>query len=132
MKNKKIGKLTVIKKAKSQNGKIMWLCQCECGYQKVASTFELEFGKVVSCGRCHKNGKIENRTINQGQKIGSVLTQKKYSSTEWICLCDCGKRTILKTRKLLKKENSNCGCMDISRISRRQGINEFKIKRFEE
>jgi len=130
LKNKKIGKLTVIKKAQSQNGKTMWRCQCECGNQKNISTFELEFEKIISCGRCHQREKIKK--INEGQKIGMVLTQKKYSSTEWICFCDCGKRTILKTRELLKKENPNCGCMDISKISRRQGINELKIKRFED
>ena len=31
----KFGKLTAIKKEKSQGGKTYWLCECECGQQKI-------------------------------------------------------------------------------------------------
>ena len=27
----RFGKLTVLKKAPSRNGKVYWLCQCDCG-----------------------------------------------------------------------------------------------------
>jgi hypothetical protein len=50
MTGKKIGRVTVIKQQGTIRGKISWLCQCDCGNQKVISGTLLRRGESVSCG----------------------------------------------------------------------------------
>lgn len=50
----KFGKLLVIREAgRSKTNRIMWLCRCECGVEKVVGRNELRSGDTLSCG-CHK------------------------------------------------------------------------------
>jgi len=45
------GRLTVISSAPpGRPGETRWLCRCECGKEKIASTRKLRSGKAVSCG----------------------------------------------------------------------------------
>ena len=46
----KFGKLTVISKSASRNGKTYWLCRCECGAEKEVQTSHLRSGAIKSCG----------------------------------------------------------------------------------
>lgn len=47
---KKFGKLTVESKAGSVNGRVQWLCKCECGKVKIVSSKDLLSGHTKSCG----------------------------------------------------------------------------------
>lgn len=50
---KKFGKLTVISRAENtKDGKARWLCKCDCGKikSKSVTTYDLQSGKVKSCG----------------------------------------------------------------------------------
>ena len=49
---KKYGRLTVIARAASLNGRerAHWLCKCECGNEKVIGGHDLRRGRVKSCG----------------------------------------------------------------------------------
>ena len=71
------GKLTVIKKLPSKNGKTYWLCQCECGKTSEVQGAHLTGGKIKSCGKCFSKQLV---CLN----CGKVLTnqQKKYCSIE--------------------------------------------------
>lgn len=52
--NKKFGKLTVIKRASNdKNGKVQWLCECECGNKKIVRSNDLISNKQVTCGHCN-------------------------------------------------------------------------------
>jgi hypothetical protein len=55
MKGKRFGRLLVIEKAFSDNG-IHWLCQCDCGNEKVIRTGHLNAGTYSSCGCDHFHG----------------------------------------------------------------------------
>ena len=47
----RFGKLTVLSEAgKTNDGKIKWLCQCDCGNQKIISGSSLRQGLTKSCG----------------------------------------------------------------------------------
>lgn len=47
----RFGYLTVISEAeRSQNRKVRWLCQCDCGRQSIVQANNLCSGHVVSCG----------------------------------------------------------------------------------
>lgn len=63
LKNKKFGKLQVIKKTtKIQNGKSIWLCKCDCGKTIKTTTGNLTSGNTKSCGCLQKDVKRKTRT----------------------------------------------------------------------
>ena len=48
----KAGRLTVVARAESRNGRVMWLCRCDCGTEVVRSGGTLrQFGGSCGCGR---------------------------------------------------------------------------------
>ena len=50
---KQFGKLTVLGESdRDRKGQILWACICDCGREAVASTSDLNDGKVLSCGNC--------------------------------------------------------------------------------
>lgn len=46
----RFGRLTVLQKAKSRNGRSAWLCRCDCGVEKDILTQSLRSGLTKSCG----------------------------------------------------------------------------------
>ena len=60
--NKRFGQLTVIKKSKSRNNQIVWLCECDCGNEIEVTTNHLTTGNTQSCG-CLVS-KSENQIAN--------------------------------------------------------------------
>lgn len=59
----KFGRLTVIKREPTTDGLGFWLCQCDCGGQKVVRTALLRQGKTRSCGCLFiESGKVTART----------------------------------------------------------------------
>lgn len=50
----KFGRLTVIQRAENRNGKTMWMCQCDCGNEKITQTMNLTHGDTKSCGCLQK------------------------------------------------------------------------------
>lgn len=66
---KKYGRLLVIKRMKSVNGKAKWLCKCDCGNECVVYATSLKSGNTQSCG-CYKreNAKKLYSTVRQNDK----------------------------------------------------------------
>lgn len=64
----RFGRLTVIELAKERkNGRIMWICQCECGnYTEVRGT-NLSCGHIKSCGCLKKEYTSSRSTHKQSQ-----------------------------------------------------------------
>mgnify|MGYP006055992023 FL=1 len=53
----RFGYLTVIKKAgKNKSDKILWLCKCDCGNEKICIGNDLITGRTKSCGCLRKKG----------------------------------------------------------------------------
>lgn len=52
IKNKKIGKLTVIGYSHTNNVSRYYICKCECGMETVAEYTDLKAGKVLKCSLC--------------------------------------------------------------------------------
>lgn len=50
MTGRKYGKLTVLKRADRLNGRIAWLCKCECGNENVVRGDDLRTGNTKTCG----------------------------------------------------------------------------------
>ena len=49
--SKKFGYLTVLHRVENhRNGRIMWLCECECGNTRKVTSHDLKDGTVKHCG----------------------------------------------------------------------------------
>ena len=61
LKGQKFGRWTVLEKAPTlKDGNSRWLCQCECGTQKIVMEKNLRNGRSKSCG-CLKDEKSKER-----------------------------------------------------------------------
>lgn len=113
--NQRFGKLLVLELADGHKGERMWKCQCDCGNLTVVRQGHLRSGHTTSCG-CGKN------TLNSlvGQRFGSLTvksraedyitpkTGKRY--TQWLCVCDCSKETVVLSNNLRAGNIKSCGC----------------------
>jgi hypothetical protein len=64
----KFGKLTVIERKYLSNkwGRIIWLCKCDCGKEKIIYGYNLVREHTKSCGCLQKERTIENRRFSLG------------------------------------------------------------------
>jgi len=107
--NKTFGFLKVIEYLK--NG--FWLCQCTCNQKKIIRSGHLRNGHVQSCG-CMRKTLIKNKLSKPqksylNQRFGKLLV-KKYQNGYWLCQCDCGNQTLVKSSDLRRNHNKSCGC----------------------
>lgn len=128
----KYGRLTVIRRATEEeyprgSGKhIMWYCKCDCGEYTFAQSSSLRNGEKVSCGCLNKEKAVElakklgekNRFDLIGKKFGKLTVISLYKTgpenekgiTEWLCRCECGKNTVVRTSYLTSGHTTSCGC----------------------
>ena len=55
----KFNRLLVIAESKPINKRAAWLCQCDCGVNKIVKSEELKNGDTKSCGCLNKEKRIE-------------------------------------------------------------------------
>lgn len=73
LKGKKFGRLTVVSREASKNGKVRWLCKCTCGNFKTVTSENLKSGRVQSCGCYHMERITEsNKKYNKIEVIGDT------------------------------------------------------------
>lgn len=133
----KKGLLTVIKEVpKPENRKTKgkyYLCQCDCGNQKIIDKKSLVSGRVQSCGCLRAKRVSEAVTIDiTGQKFGrlTVLEKVDYKDTpnrceaKWRCKCDCGNIVEVRGTSLRKGLTKSCGCLHNEICSKQFRIDE--------
>ena len=119
------GRLVVLEKAQSdKHSHTRWLCQCDCGNQKIVDGGSLKKGLTKSCG-CLKKEKLkqynDSNVVNEvGNTYGYLTVVRRAEDSEatlkdgraqWICRCKCGNE-IITTGKLLRDGHKlSCGCM---------------------
>lgn len=79
--NNVYGKLTVLKRQGSVNGKAAWLCQCECGNQIIAAGPTLRNDNIHSCGCIKSKGEQQILSYLQAKNISF---KKEYSFKDLI------------------------------------------------
>lgn len=74
----KFGKLTVIQRAGlTNNGKVKWLCQCECGNTTTVCGTDLRLGATQSCGCLRSKGELYIRQYLISLNV-NFLTEYKF------------------------------------------------------
>lgn len=118
----RFGRLVVLQRAEdyvSPSGKktTRWLCQCDCGVEKVMLRNTIKRAGSCGCARAEKAAEqIHDLT---GRKFGrwTVLekaplqrTEANGAKTGWLCRCECGTERILPGRYLVSGRSTSCGC----------------------
>lgn len=121
------GRLTVLgyhgKRGKHPNG--VWLCRCECGVEKVIASHHLKHGNAQSCGclgrekiaRSHKGKRSHAFRDLTGQRferlvaIRCVTQPAETLVPRWLCRCDCGNETVVRSSNLVHDITKSCGCL---------------------
>ena len=111
----KFGRLTVIRLGGRQNGRIHWLCRCDCGNEVNVAANHLKNNHTKSCG-CHKRDAVSKRKLHElkGKKFGRLTVVRRSKSikghTMWECVCECGKIAIVDGGHLRDGHTQSCGC----------------------
>lgn len=127
------GKLTVIARAERPDGRpagAYWLCQCECGNEKVIRGADLRRGGVNSCGCLYGKHTIVDET---GKKYGKLtvieqVEERKRNAVQWLCKCECGNTVIVRGADLRSGQVKSCGCLIAERSREIHGINRVGKK----
>lgn len=94
---KKFGKLTVLQKInRKKNGSWLWLCKCDCGNEKEATTRDLNGKRVRSCG-CGKEA------AKQSPKSGRFETN--VNAIEWHLISPEGEHFFFRSLNNWLREN---------------------------
>lgn len=111
---RRFGRLTVLQKTdKRISGRVVWLCQCDCGRRTQVTSSHLLSGSTTSCG-CARTG--VNRIDLTGRRFGRLValspTDKRLGhSVIWRCQCDCGRTADVASINLVKGYTKSCGCL---------------------
>lgn len=119
---KKFGKLTVIEEIKERDkqGKIHYLCRCDCGNIKDVKGINLTKGKTTSCGCSQYESMIKDEDYI-GKRFGmfTVLSKGNCSKIrKYVCQCDCGNIVEVNVYNLKDGRSTNCGCVRNSKLSK--------------
>lgn len=126
---KSFSHLTVINFDHKDKNHIYWNCKCDCGNNKITTSYALKNGHTKSCGcRTHKG-----RFKDYADKKFNHLTPLSFDSrdedkkiTYWLCRCDCGKELVLNIKNVKDGHIKDCGCMRAERI-KKMAITKTKI-----
>lgn len=126
LKNKKFGRLKVVKDSgrKSKVGNIIWKCECVCGAVVFVESRNLIRGDTKSCGCYAKHQRfIKNKSNLIGMRFGRLIVNKELPSVGgkgimWECLCDCGSVIKVFSNSLICGNTKSCGCLQRDTVSK--------------
>ncbi len=88
----KFGRLTVIKRVENtDDGRIKWLCLCECGKKIIVQAGSLKGGNTKSCGCFHKE-QAKNANYKHGHSSNGIISHTYITWIQIIQRCTNPKR----------------------------------------
>ena len=111
----RFGKLTVIRREPSKNGRVRWYCTCDCGGSRIATAHNLKVDGMWNCG-CESNKGVNSNVDLSGQRYGRLTAlfptedRDKKGSIIWRCRCDCGEERDVTADALRSGNTTSCGC----------------------
>lgn len=119
----RFGRLVVIEKTDKRTNKreVVWKCKCDCGQECETTSNRLSRGTVKSCG-CLQKEAAKEIGFNSGKdliniKFGKLMPlELTYLDKQraYLCQCDCGETTVVKSKDLLRGHVKSCGCLKTS------------------
>lgn len=113
---KRFGRLVVLGRTENRGKNVCWVCQCDCGNVKEATTMLLRSGNTKSCGCLLKETSSKTATKEIiGQRFGKLTVISRHGTHKrggalWKCQCECGNECIAKTSDLTRGSTTSCGC----------------------
>lgn len=112
----KFGFLTpVLRLSNNKHNRIIYLCKCDCGKEKVVLARNLRTSTTSSCGCQTKNlmGKKKRKDFTN-QIINGIkfirMIKIKDNTCIWECLCYCGNIFEIVPAYIASKHTKSCGC----------------------
>lgn len=109
----RFGRLVAISPIKV-DGKVKWICKCDCGGETITTASKLRTGHTKSCG-CFQREQtsLASRKDYTGKKFGRLTVQKRIDGncTKYQCRCDCGNVVIVLSSNLITGATKSCGCL---------------------
>ncbi|MCF8890638.1 HNH endonuclease [Priestia megaterium] len=110
---KSFGMLTVVRSLgrvkKSIHNRMIYLCKCECGNEKIVIQSSLLSELETSCG-CDKKENLVGETYHYLTVIEEAPKKKGYRNRCWLCKCICGEETTVPGNALKGGKTKSCGC----------------------
>lgn len=99
-----------------ENGKSLWVCQCDCGKEKILSVDRLK--KEKSCGCIKRISNREDLTSYENDDIIVVsFFESRKGQSYWNCKCKkCGE-IIQRCSSNIKKGLAVCKCVHYKKVS---------------
>lgn len=112
----KFGKLTAVKiVGKAKNQANIWFCKCDCG-----NTIEVPIGNLTS-GNSASCGCVDSPDLC-GLRVGKLTVIKEFGRSNfgavlYLCKCDCGNESIVRSGRLRSGETKSCGCYNRTNLT---------------
>lgn len=113
------GLWTVLSFLDVRNENSRWLCRCECGTERAVWGNQLRCGRSTGCG-CKRLAASRVRTPHNfadltAQRFGSLVVVERHGTADktratWLCRCDCGGTSVVRTLDLRAGKATTCGC----------------------
>lgn len=118
--NQRFTRLKVIERAANdKSGNVRWLCECDCGKQKIVNSNNLRAGKTRSCGCLQKERATQYLATQNENMLNQQFDQltvieragiKSNGQQLWLCRCECGGQKEFTTNSLKRGVATSCGC----------------------
>lgn len=79
---RRFGRLTVLEYAGADKGKrAMWRCQCDCGKEKVVTSYSLQTGRTQSCGCFRRDARSKADAVGGTRlyRVWSAMKDRCYN-----------------------------------------------------
>lgn len=108
----KFGDLTVVSRAENtKGGQARWNCKCKCGKELVVCGCDLRKGIRTDCGKHKQAWNFDDLTGKRFGRLTVIDRAKNYrQQVQWNCVCDCGKKTVVRALYLRNGMTKSCGC----------------------
>lgn len=132
---KRFGHLVALKRHGRRHKSATWICQCDCGKEKLAKSIYLKKGVTRSCGdraSCDFAWKLLSTHENiEGMRFGRLTVVERVRTDRgprWVCVCDCGSKAKTTASKLKSGHTTSCGCYQREQVSNRRGDKRYNWK----
>jgi hypothetical protein len=132
---KKFSRLTLVERIAEKYKPTMYRCICDCGSDVIIKANAIVTGNTLSCG-CLRADAARDRGMQKsgnklpmkqeydltGKRFGRLVVesvqQESHTENKWVCICDCGNKSLVGRSSLMQGNTKSCGCLAEERRSK--------------